>query len=156
MACEARIVRVLRALEYPKLAALEETTSTTLDNRPDELARIVSWLEDRKVREEEASEQTDSKESVSRVASAWIYAEYSINYYTDESSRARERRKPITEKGGWMMTRVPSNENDIVYQVLSTTEVAPRVGWRFPLCFGWSCRDERGPAGRGPTIFAHQ
>ena len=57
MACEARIVRVLRALEYP---SLEETTSgsspnpaaTTLDKRPDELARIVSWLEDRKVNTE--------------------------------------------------------------------------------------------------------
>lgn len=50
MACEARIIRVLRALEYPTLATLAGTTSTTLDNRLDELARIVSWLEDRKIR----------------------------------------------------------------------------------------------------------
>ena len=50
MAYEARIVRMLRALEYPTLSTLEETSSTTLDDRPDELARIVSWLEDRKVK----------------------------------------------------------------------------------------------------------
>lgn len=57
MACEARIMRVLRALEYPTLATLEGTTSTTLDNRLDELARIVSWLEDRKVKQ---AKQADS------------------------------------------------------------------------------------------------
>lgn len=46
MACEARIVRVLRTLEYPEAAAL---SPQTLMQNPEELARVVSWVEDRKV-----------------------------------------------------------------------------------------------------------
>lgn len=54
MACEERILRVLRTLEYPGLDEVpgNESTSSTLGltARPHDLAKIVSWIEDRKVR----------------------------------------------------------------------------------------------------------
>lgn len=45
MACEARIIRGLGTLEYPRVGYL---TPQSLHD-PEELARVVSWLEDRKV-----------------------------------------------------------------------------------------------------------
>lgn len=52
MACEARILRVLRTLGYPGLEKEDRSTATntSLLNSPDECARIVSWIEDRKVK----------------------------------------------------------------------------------------------------------
>eukprot|EP00752_Nemacystus_decipiens_P007814 g6979.t1 len=53
MACEGRILRVLRTLEYP---GLEEAPGSGpepalgLVARPHDLAKIVAWIEDRKVR----------------------------------------------------------------------------------------------------------
>ncbi|CAN0436867.1 unnamed protein product [Pylaiella littoralis] len=57
MACEARIIRVLRALEYPWVDDLATTPGLgsaaplSLGARPHDLAKIVSWIEDRKVRD---------------------------------------------------------------------------------------------------------
>lgn len=53
MACEARILRVLRTLEYPGLDEAPDSRPTTalgLEARPHDLAKIVAWIEDRKVR----------------------------------------------------------------------------------------------------------
>lgn len=53
MACEARIVRVLRTLQYPGLKDLledAEGSDSSLANRPHDVAKIVAWIEDRKVR----------------------------------------------------------------------------------------------------------
>lgn len=52
MECEARILRVLRALEYPGLDEAPGSGSTPalgLASRPHDLAKIVTWIEDRKV-----------------------------------------------------------------------------------------------------------
>lgn len=53
MACEARILRVLRTLEYPgfdEAPGSGPTPALGLAARPDDLAKIVAWIEDRKVR----------------------------------------------------------------------------------------------------------
>lgn len=49
MACEGRIVRVLRALGYPELEDIISGAEISLEKRPHELARVVSWIEDRKL-----------------------------------------------------------------------------------------------------------
>ncbi|CAN0432651.1 unnamed protein product, partial [Ascophyllum nodosum] len=41
MACEARIVRVLRTIGYPGLNVSQKSLESLMD-RPDQLARIVS------------------------------------------------------------------------------------------------------------------
>ncbi|CAM9885115.1 unnamed protein product [Hapterophycus canaliculatus] len=52
MACEARIVRILRTMEFPGLVddSWSSTTGLSLIARPDSLSKIVSWIEDTKVR----------------------------------------------------------------------------------------------------------
>ncbi|CAM9858840.1 unnamed protein product [Scytosiphon promiscuus] len=52
MACEARILRVLRTMEFPGLAdnSCSATRPLSLAASPDRLAKIVSWIEDTKVR----------------------------------------------------------------------------------------------------------
>ncbi|CAN0505074.1 unnamed protein product [Ectocarpus sp. 12 AP-2014] len=52
MACEARIIRALRTMEYPGLDHISGSAATgrSLVAQPHELAKIVGWIEDRKVR----------------------------------------------------------------------------------------------------------
>ncbi|CAN0390809.1 unnamed protein product [Ectocarpus fasciculatus] len=52
MACEARIIRALRTMEYPGLGHVSGSAGTgrSLVTQPHELAKIVGWIEDRKVR----------------------------------------------------------------------------------------------------------
>lgn len=51
MACEARILRVLRTMDFPGLAddSCSATTALSLAARPENLSKIVSWIEDTKV-----------------------------------------------------------------------------------------------------------
>lgn len=51
MACEARIIRALRTIEYPGLDHVSGSAATgrSLVAQPHELAKIVGWIEDRKV-----------------------------------------------------------------------------------------------------------
>lgn len=54
MATEARIIRVLETLEYPGVEGLRARDASargrSFFGQPHELAMVVSWLEDRKVR----------------------------------------------------------------------------------------------------------
>lgn len=49
MSCEARIVRVLRTLEYPEAVDVDAAAAPSFLRRPAEMARMVAWIEDRKV-----------------------------------------------------------------------------------------------------------
>lgn len=49
MACEARIVRVLRTLEYPGTVDVDVAAAPSFLRKPAEIARMVAWIEDRKV-----------------------------------------------------------------------------------------------------------